>query len=346
MPSKPRVSVVIPAFNAAGTLAALLASLRDQTHPPAEVIVVDDLSGDETAKLAASLGAKVVPHSSNRGPGEARNTGVAAATGEIVMFTDADCIVPADWIERSLAFMKDRGARLTTSGYLGPVDAGLSAWFQHWEKRSREPFEPRVIRATNGHSLAVERALYLEVGGMEKIRTSEDFLFGLVVSERAAVHYDPDNGVYHRFRPGLGGFFRQKMLFAQNSVLCSRRIQSPMSTAATFSPWRTLLEVALTAGSLAAAAGALAFRIAGNGAAAAWLLAGALLLGAARAAPFLIFLRRRRAVVRARFGAALGEPRTTVPALLYLYSLPNLAVRDAATAWGMLRGAALAIVGR
>jgi hypothetical protein len=86
----PRVSVVIPTYNAAAFLAEAVASARAQTYAPVEVVVVDDASADGTADLAESLGARAVRQEENRGPSAARNRGVAMAEGEVVAFLDAD----------------------------------------------------------------------------------------------------------------------------------------------------------------------------------------------------------------------------------------------------------------
>jgi hypothetical protein len=313
---KPTVAVVIPAYCAEQTLPPLIAALQAQSHVPQEIIVVDDCSPDDTAQAAEQAGATVVRAEKNGGPGPARNLGVARATADVVMFTDADCLVETDWIERALSFMDAQDTPVTTSGYLGPVSHDLSSQFQHWEKRAREPFVPAHIAATNGHSLTVTRALFQKVGGMPDLRTSEDFLFGLRVSAEAKIMYDPANGVYHRFRPGVCGFFKQKMLFAQNSVIASRLHGWQGARPATFSPYKTLRELTLSVGALGFA----------------WpapLLALAALL--ARILPFWIFLAR--------------QDRARAPWLLFPYSVPQIIVRDVASLLGLLRGVGMSLLG-
>ena len=87
-----RVSVVIPAFNALGTIDRAIRSALAQTLPPHEVIVVDDGSPDDTAAHVARHYPESVRllRQENAGPGIARNTGAAAATGEWLAFLDAD----------------------------------------------------------------------------------------------------------------------------------------------------------------------------------------------------------------------------------------------------------------
>lgn len=89
----PRVSVIIPAYNAARYIEAALASAFAQDAAPFEVIVVDDGSTDGTGDVAAAIAVKrplQVIRQKNGGAGAARNTGVAAAQGEYLAFLDAD----------------------------------------------------------------------------------------------------------------------------------------------------------------------------------------------------------------------------------------------------------------
>jgi GT2 family glycosyltransferase len=90
----PSISVVIPARDASGTLAECLEALAAQEPRPDELVVVDDGSADGTRSIAQSVGALVV-QGQGRGAAAARNLGAAAATGDVIVFLDADvCLVP------------------------------------------------------------------------------------------------------------------------------------------------------------------------------------------------------------------------------------------------------------
>ena len=97
---QPRFSVVVPAHDEADLLGATLEALAAQDVDAAyEVVVVDNASTDATAEVARAHGARVVAEP-RRGVCRARQTGVDAARGEIVASTDADSLVPPDWLRR------------------------------------------------------------------------------------------------------------------------------------------------------------------------------------------------------------------------------------------------------
>ncbi len=83
------VTVVIPAYNEAEGIAAVLRRVRDAL-PDAELLVVDDASADATAEAARAAGARVERHPANRGNGAAVKTGIRRATGDVVLLMDAD----------------------------------------------------------------------------------------------------------------------------------------------------------------------------------------------------------------------------------------------------------------
>lgn len=94
---QPRVSVVIPVFNGGPILDQCLSALARSTYPLFETILVDDASTDgNTEAVARKHGAKLIGLEARRGPAAARNSGVSAARGEIIFFTDADVLLDPD----------------------------------------------------------------------------------------------------------------------------------------------------------------------------------------------------------------------------------------------------------
>lgn len=89
-PSKnPMISIVLPAKNEAEAIGLTIRKIKSH-HPESEVLVVNDGSTDDTAKIAESAGARVISHPYSKGNGAAIKTGARAASGEIIVFLDAD----------------------------------------------------------------------------------------------------------------------------------------------------------------------------------------------------------------------------------------------------------------
>lgn len=120
----PFISVVIPARNAASTLPACLGSLARQNHPSSrfEVLIIDGGSTDETATIAHAHEATVLPNP-KISIATGRNLGVERARGDLIAFTDADCVLHADWLRRGASHLRD-GA---VAGVTGPIHLPASS---------------------------------------------------------------------------------------------------------------------------------------------------------------------------------------------------------------------------
>ena len=104
------VSVVVPAYNASRTMERCIESLLAlaENSPRHEIIIVDNGSDDDTAEIIRKYpGITLVEEKAVRGPSAARNAGVRAATGDIIAFTDADCVVTPDWLVHGVAPLED-----------------------------------------------------------------------------------------------------------------------------------------------------------------------------------------------------------------------------------------------
>jgi glycosyltransferase involved in cell wall biosynthesis len=115
LPHTPRVSVVVCAYNAERTLDQCLASLAGLDYPDYEVILVNDGSRDGTLEIAERHGFCRIISQPNKGLSVARNVGAEAATGEIVAYTDSDCVADPDWLTYLVARM-EAGALVACGG--------------------------------------------------------------------------------------------------------------------------------------------------------------------------------------------------------------------------------------
>ncbi len=149
------ISVVIPTYNGARFLAATMASVRAQTAPPREIIVVDDGSADDSADVAASLGAKVI-RQANGGICAARNTGILAASEPYVALLDHDDAWMPTKLERQYAAAQRFGGAALIACDCRVVDAAGATLHPSFAGRSWVHFER--LTATAEHEGAVEYA--------------------------------------------------------------------------------------------------------------------------------------------------------------------------------------------
>ena len=114
----PRVSVVIPAYDAAETVGGAISSVLSQTYDDLEVVVVDDGSRDATGAVAAAFDGPVrVVSQANAGVAAARNRGLAEAHGELIAFCDADDVLLPRHLEALLAVYEPNGGIATSNCY-------------------------------------------------------------------------------------------------------------------------------------------------------------------------------------------------------------------------------------
>jgi glycosyltransferase involved in cell wall biosynthesis len=121
------VSVVTPCYNAAPFITETIASVRAQTYPAIEHIVVDDGSTDESWDIVRSYGSRITPLrlEQNRGGSYARNQGAERARGEFLLFLDADDTIAPDTIASLVNAVHDRPGSIAYCKWqrLGQVDA-------------------------------------------------------------------------------------------------------------------------------------------------------------------------------------------------------------------------------
>ena len=102
----PKVSVIIPAYNAARYLPEAIDSVLTQTYQDCEIILVDDGSTDDTAEVVSRYGTRVTyVQQSNQGVGAARNTGIDLARGDYLVFQDADDVLLPGKLEVQASFL-------------------------------------------------------------------------------------------------------------------------------------------------------------------------------------------------------------------------------------------------
>ena len=167
----PKVSVVVCAYNAESTMAPCLDSLRDLRYPTYEVVVVDDGSTDRTGHIADEYDDFHVIHQENKGLSAARNIGIAASTGDIIAFTDSDCVVDPDWLHYLVATFLASGKAAVGGPNLPPPEDSLVA-----SCVAASPGGPLHVLLNDeeaehipGCNMAFRREVLEEIGGFDPI---------------------------------------------------------------------------------------------------------------------------------------------------------------------------------
>ncbi|MEG8037917.1 glycosyltransferase [Sphingomonas sp. LR60] len=188
----PRVSVILPAFNAADTIAATLASVMAQSFADWEVLVVDDGSTDHTIASASRIAAGdtriqlISQH--NQGVSSARNHGIDSAGGELLLFLDADDTIAPEHLALLTNALDAHDAEVAYCGYqrIGSTGSALAPVFE--EGIADAPFEAFAhANKVAIHSVLVPRALVRAVGGFDPgLVTCEDWDLWLRIARTGA----------------------------------------------------------------------------------------------------------------------------------------------------------------
>lgn len=191
------ISVVVPTYNEEQNIERCLESLADQTVPREtyEVIVVDGNSKDRTRELAEPLADSVFIQKSKR-VGGARNDGVMAASGEVVATTDADCILPRDWVERIGKNFAEREI-VQLYGTVYPIEDGVRNRLSLVGANtfSRLGYHTRTIYFTLGCNTAFDRDAFVRAGMYRCIDAGDDLEIAQRMRRIGKVYLDPDLAV-------------------------------------------------------------------------------------------------------------------------------------------------------
>ncbi len=191
-----RVSVVVPTRNRARFLPPLLEALAGQEYPALEVIVVDDASTDETPRILASWqgeGRIALRLDRPGGSYAARNAGWRAARGDIIAFTDDDCLPIRVWISGLVRALG--GGAAGAQGMTLPGGGDVTPFTHQIEQRRPGP----PYRTCN---IAYRREVLERVGGFdESFRWYGDNILGLRVRQLGEIAWAPAALVRHPPRP-------------------------------------------------------------------------------------------------------------------------------------------------
>jgi glycosyltransferase involved in cell wall biosynthesis len=197
------ISVIVPAYNEEKNITACLASLAEQTlqRDQYEIIVVDGGSKDRTRELAAVY-ADMVFIQTSRKVGGARNDGVLKGRGRIIATTDADCIIPRNWLEVIReGFEKNPGA-VMLYGPVDPIEKGIKnhLFLALANTFSRAGFYTGLFYYTLGCNSAFLREEFIKAGMYACIDAGDDLEIATRMRERGGVRFENRMRVFFSMR--------------------------------------------------------------------------------------------------------------------------------------------------
>jgi glycosyltransferase involved in cell wall biosynthesis len=229
LPRTPKVSVVVASYNAERTLVSCLDSLMSLNYAEYEVILVDDGSTDETAKIAARYPTvRCLRHPQNLGLSVARNTGIAASGGEIIAFTDSDCRADEDWLYYIVGdLLESDCAAIGGPNLLPPEDSAVAAAVM------ASPGGPAHVMLTDrqaehvpGCNLAAYTWAFAELGGFDPIflRAGDDVDVCWRLQQAGhKIGFSPAGFVWHYRRSTVGDYLRQQQGYGEAEALLVRK---------------------------------------------------------------------------------------------------------------------------
>lgn len=217
-PSGLMISVVIPHLNQPEALARCLASLFDGALAPSEVFVVDNGSETLPQEVCDAYPQVSLLQERTPGPGPARNCGVAAASGDILAFIDADCRADAGWLAAILARFEDPVAQILGGDVRIDVrDPARPTSLEAYESIYAYRMDRYIVEQgfTGTGNLAVRRAVLEDVGPFAGLEVAEDRDWG----RRATA-----KGYKITFAPEMRAFHPARISFAELRLKWARHI--------------------------------------------------------------------------------------------------------------------------
>jgi GT2 family glycosyltransferase len=223
----PRISVVVCTFNGQRTIEQCLRGLAGLKYPNFEVIVVDDGSVDDTAKIARGFDVKLISIP-NGGLSNARNIGWQAATGEIVAYLDDDAYPWPFWLHYlANAFVTSKHAVIGGPNIVPPGTVGTAACVNNAPGGPTHVLiDDEVAEHIPGCNMAIRRSCLQDIGGFDptfRVAGDDVDMCWKLQKRGWSLGYCPGAMVWHHRRHTLRGYFKQQIGYGKAEALLERK---------------------------------------------------------------------------------------------------------------------------
>lgn len=224
-------SVIIPCYNSTKYIFDCLSSVVSQkTSFSYEVIVVDSSEEDITPQIREKFPQVKTIHLEKRAfPGTARNAGVKNSQGEVIIFTDSDCVVAEDWVEKLVRCQKS-GMRVVGGSVCNGTPNNLIGTSEYIMEMNE--FLPKRPRGTLAYlitaNISIHREIFKEFGYLEDSIKGSDTLFARkLYLAGEPIYFDPTIKVFHRNRTRLKQYLRNRFDLGRGSARNRKRFNLP-----------------------------------------------------------------------------------------------------------------------
>ncbi|MDR4509758.1 MAG: glycosyltransferase family 2 protein [Candidatus Brocadiaceae bacterium] len=211
-----KFSILVPAYNEEHSISTCLNSLCNLTNDSKEIIVIDDASTDQTPQIVENFSGKnviLIKREKNGGRAAALNSGLEQAKGDIIITTDADTIVPANWLQLFATHFQSQdvvaaGGAYQAQNKTNPLVHATSILDQILNGMFKKSLIPNKLSGVNS---AIRKKALLDIGGFnEDAWWSEDSEAAWKLQRIGKIIYDPENIVHTLYPETWAGIWNRK----------------------------------------------------------------------------------------------------------------------------------------
>ncbi len=234
---KPKISVIIPAYNSEKTIEKTLSSVRSQNFPGIEILVVDDRSTDMTVNIAKKHADRVLVNRQNRGPAFTRNRGIREAKSELIVFIDSDAYADKGWLKAMYTELMNGNAdiimgnvRISKSNMIGDSISALgfpgggSIGFEKMWRVDKDGFTDHITSCNMG----ARKSVFQKHGFFDEsfpLAGGEDSEFSFRLTRSGAkIRFCGDAVVYHEPRASIGSFVKWQIKRGESNIHFKRKV--------------------------------------------------------------------------------------------------------------------------